>query len=155
RLRAEYMDEVPPDWMLVVHGVERDHALDVGGRQPQHFDDFRHVTVRDPAARPLHQPQRRQERRLPGGVARQDFVELLEHLFGEDGLVLLRARWLRRMRADTHRSTSPMTMSTEALIAIKSLNRCPAAIRGRAERLMNEGGRMRQRTGFAVPSDTR
>src|SRR3989441_6717573 len=93
--------------------------------------------------------------RLLGGITRQDLAQLLEGLGHEDRMVLFRARLRCRMCADTHRSTSPMTMSTDALIAMRSLNRCPSAIFGRAERLMNDGGRMRHRTGLAVPSDTR
>jgi hypothetical protein len=46
-------------------------------------------------------------------------------------------------------------MSTLALIAITSESSAPSHIRGRLERLMKDGGRIRQRTGLAVPSDTR
>src|SRR2546426_12722925 len=81
------------------------------------------------------------------------FRSLVQDLAGEDGLVLLGAR--RRVCRHAHRSTSPMTMSTDALIAIRSLNRWPSAILGSAERWMNDGGRIRHRTGFAVPSETR
>ena len=52
------------------------------------------------------------------------------------------------------RSISPMTMSMLALIAMTSDKRCPSTIFGIAARLTNDGGRMRQRTGFDVPSDT-
>src|SRR5260370_22892923 len=141
--------------MLVVHRVEGDDALDVGGREPEHLGDLGHVAVRDPATRLLHEPQRRQQGRLPRGVAGQDLVEPLERLVREDGSILLDARPGWRLRADTHRSTSPITMSTDALIAIRSLKRCPVAIWGSAERLMNDGGRIRQRTGLALPSETR
>jgi exopolyphosphatase/guanosine-5'-triphosphate,3'-diphosphate pyrophosphatase len=54
-----------------------------------------------------------------------------------------------------HRSISPMTMSTLALIAITSDNSTPSQSLGRQARLMKDGGRMRQRTGLAVPSDTK
>ena len=53
-----------------------------------------------------------------------------------------------------HRSISPITMSMLALIAITSLSRWPSTIFGIAERFTNDGGRMRQRTGFEVPSLT-
>src|SRR3989475_7523305 len=103
----------------------------------------------------LHQPERRQERPLLGGIAGEDVTQLLEGLAGEHRLIFLRGGVVGRARARAHRSTSPITMSTDALIAIRSESRCPSAILGRAARLMNDGGRMRQRTGLAVPSETR
>ena len=54
-----------------------------------------------------------------------------------------------------NRSTSPITMSTLALIAMTSEWSAPSHMVGRLERLMNEGGRIRQRTGLLVPSETR
>ena len=55
---------------------------------------------------------------------------------------------------NAHRSISPITISILALMAITSERRCPSTIFGIAERFTNDGGRMRQRTGFDVPSDT-
>src|SRR5207245_9899762 len=106
------------------------------------------VAAGDPAALLLRQPQRGQQGGLLRRVARADLLQPLQRLAGEDGRVFLRLDC-------AHRSTSPITMSTDALIAIKSLRRCPAAIFGSDDRLMNDGGRMRHRTGFAEPSDTR
>jgi hypothetical protein len=47
-----------------------------------------------------------------------------------------------------------MTMSMLALIAITSESKCPSTIFGIAERFTNDGGLMRHRTGFDVPSET-
>ena len=81
-----------------------------------------------------------------------EVAELLERLAREDGPVLFGAG---RRVVDVHRSISPMTMSTDALMAMRSLNRRPSAILAIDARLMKDGGRMRQRTGLAVPSDTK
>jgi hypothetical protein len=48
-----------------------------------------------------------------------------------------------------------MTMSTLALMAITSDSSAPSHIRGRLDRLMKDGGRMRHRAGLAVPSETK
>jgi hypothetical protein len=48
-----------------------------------------------------------------------------------------------------------MTISTLAMMAITTASRAPSHIFGRLDRLMNEGGLIRQRTGFAVPSETK
>jgi len=75
-------------------------------------------------------------------------VEALTRGTREDGTI----RFSRMM---VHRSISPITISTLALMAMTSDNRAPSQSRGSAARLMNDGGRIRHRTGFAVPSDTR
>src|SRR2546422_6297231 len=82
-------------------------------------------------------------------------LQLGEDLPGEHRLILFHPGLVGGARAHAHRSTSPITMSTDALMAIKSESRCPSAIFGSAARLMNDGGRIRQRTGLAVPSETR
>src|SRR2546427_7960023 len=89
------------------------------------------------------------------GVAGEDRLQLGEDLPGEHRLILFHPGLVGGARAHAHRSTSPITMSTDALMAIKSESRCPSAIFGSAARLMNDGGRIRQRTGLAVPSETR
>ena len=91
-------------------------------------------------------------RQACGRVLRIQRLEARQDLAGED-------RRVRRVgvgvRGPAHRSISPMTMSTLALMAITSDSSAPSHIRGSAERLRNEGGRMRQRTGLALPSDTK
>src|SRR6267378_1515819 len=146
RRRGADLHEVFPDGMLVVHRVKRHDALHVRGRQAEHLADLGHDAVGDPAVLALRDPKRRQQGGLLVGVALEDGLQLLQHFPSEDWLVVLLHR---------HRSTSPITMSTDALIATKSDSRWPSAILGSADRLMNDGGRMRQRTGLAVPSDTR
>ena len=69
RRRAD-LDEVPPDRMLVVHRVERHHALHVRRREAEHLGHLRHRRLGDPAARLLHHPERGQQRGLLGRVSR-------------------------------------------------------------------------------------
>ena len=105
----------------------------------------------------------------------------MKHLFGTDGIravageypldpptvaavgaSLVRSRVMRckvwrfepAYRAFAQRSISPMTMSMLALMAMTSESKCPSTIFGIAARFTKDGGRMRQRTGLAVPSDT-
>src|SRR5687767_40063 len=139
--------------MLVVHRVEGDHALHVRRREVEGFRDFGHPFLADPAARVLNEPQRGQERGHLGGVARQDVVELLATLSDEDGFIS-RRRTSHVRRLGVHRSISPMTISMLALMAMTSESRWPSTIFGIADRFTKDGGRMRQRTGLDVPSDT-
>ena len=53
-----------------------------------------------------------------------------------------------------HRSTSPSTMSMVPIRATRSETRCPFASRGRAWRLMKEGGRTCMRYGLFEPLET-
>jgi len=68
------------------------------------------------------------------------------------GQPALRGR--RRAAGSAHRSISPMTMSMLALMAMTSESKWPSTILGIAERFTKDGGRIRQRTGLDVPSDT-
>src|SRR6476661_3013227 len=164
RRRAD-LDEVLTDRVLVVHRVERHDALHVRRREIEHLGHLGHRVAAHPAALFLHDPERREQRRHLLRVAREELVELGAPRAGEDGDVRTRlvktvgqiagsalAPHLVTRRA--HRSISPMTMSMLALIAITSDNRWPSTIFGIADRFTNDGGRMRQRTGFDVPSDT-
>ena len=56
--------------------------------------------------------------------------------------------------AQTLRRHVPPLLFLLALIAMTSDNRWPSTIFGMALRFTNDGGRMRQRTGLAVPSLT-
>src|SRR2546421_13087193 len=127
-------------------------------RRPPRSTLFPYTTLfrsRNRAALVLRQPQGWEQRSLFGGIALEQHLQLLEDLHGEYRLILFGLGVVGRARAHAHRSTSPITMSTDALMAIRSESRCPSAIFGSAARLMNDGGRIRQRTGFAVPSETR
>src|SRR5207253_601421 len=99
----------------------------------------------DPAPHLLHDPERGQEARLLGRVPGEERIQPLaigsdEHRFvgcplggGAVGACLLCG----------HRSTSPITMSTLALMAMTSDSNAPSHIFGRLARLMNDGGRIR------------
>src|SRR5690606_21080966 len=160
--RGAHLDEVFANRMLVVHGVERDHALHVCGRDLGQLGHFRHGLLAHPAAVFLHHPWRGKQCCHPGWIAREEFLELCPARTNEHGLVRLVGcgnmwRKLRPRLTGTaaHLSISPITMSMLALMAITSDSRCPSTIFGMADRFTKAGGRMRQRTGFAVPSDTK
>src|SRR5690606_27723398 len=54
--RGAHLDEVFANRMLVVHGVEGDHALHVCGRDLEQLGNFRHGLLAHPAAVFLHHP---------------------------------------------------------------------------------------------------
>jgi len=153
--------------MLVVHGVKRDDALHVGGGQLEDLSDLGHRPFTHPPTLALHDPERGEQHGHLRWVSRQQRIELRAGGRREHGTVFLgvpmaaitvrcvTGRGVRRAYlGGRHRSISPITMSMLALIAITSDRRCPSTIFGIADRFTNDGGRMRQRTGFEVPSDT-
>src|SRR5690606_4209841 len=133
--------------MSVVHGVEGHHTTYVGRGDFQVERDLVDCFRGDPAVRLLRHPQRRQEQRLTSRILRRHRLEPGTTLGCEDGA--------GRCNVFAHLSTSPITISILALIAITSDKSAPSQSLGRTERLMNDGGLIRQRTGFAVPSETR
>src|SRR5687768_14799661 len=70
------LDEVLPHRMLVVHGVERDHALDVGRREIEQRGDLRHPFVANPASLTLYDPERGKQCRHFLRVTRNQLVQL-------------------------------------------------------------------------------
>ena len=147
RRRRADLDEVLPDRVLVVHRVEGDHALHVGRRELEDRRHFGHRRVAHPAALFLHDPKAGRSAAILVGIMRS-----AAHRARRVGRQRRPARMLDGRGA--HRSISPMTISMLALMAITSDSRWPSTILGIAERLTNDGGRMRQRTGLAVPSET-
>src|SRR2546423_2034490 len=92
------LDDVPAHRLQVEHVVEGRDRLAVRGRQIQSLPDLLEGLGRKPAAVPLlRDPQRRQDRRARDGVLRGHLPDLVDH-----------------------RSTSPMTVSREPTIAIRS-----------------------------------
>src|SRR6476661_705568 len=152
------------DRMLVIHRVESHDTLHVGRRQLENLGHLGHAVFTDPAALALNDPQCREKRGHLRRITSEKSIELLACLADEDWRVLrvvsgsvMRCHVGRLETAHfpgAHRSISPITMSMLALIAMTSERRCPSTIFGIAARLMNDGGLMRQRTGFEVPSET-
>ena len=142
-----------PDRMGMVHRVERDHALYIGRCELQHSRNFLDGRLRDPAPRLLYHPERRQQTGLLGGVILEELLETCAGIADEHRCMRSGVRPVASV--SHHRSTSPITISTLALIAMTSESKAPSHILGRLERLMNDGGRMRQRTGLLVPSETK
>src|SRR5512133_239653 len=130
------LDRVPPDGGKVEHVVEGRDRLAVPGRQAERGADLLERLGRQPAAvRLLGDPQRRQNRRAR-------FRELLPQL----------ANLRRQFRA--HRSTSPMSVSSEPTIAIRSATSASdmqVAVASSATKL---GARNLTRQGFGPPSET-
>src|SRR4029078_13473774 len=89
---------------------------------------------RQPAMLLLREPQRRQHRALRVGW-------------------VLRALGLDRLLQGAHRSTSPMTVSSEPTTAIMSAIRASCIIVAVACRATNEGARNLTRHGFGPPSE--
>jgi len=167
RGRRAHLDEIPSHRVLVVHGVESHHSLHVRRSQVEKTRDLDHSFLAYPAALALNDPERRQQRRHFRWIPFEKVVELALHFTREDRHVRLVSRFvvrcvIRRLDAadqlglggGRQRSISPMTMSMLALMAMTSERRWPSTIFGIAARLTKEGGRIRQRTGLAVPSDT-
>ena len=94
-----------PDRLQVVHVVEGRDGHAVGGRLLERLGDLAERLGREPAVALLREPQRRQRRRARHRVARAHLLDLVV-----ERLSLGRA----------HRSTSPMTASSEPTIAIRS-----------------------------------
>src|SRR6202035_3592033 len=96
-VRAD-LDEVPADRLEVVHVVEGRDRVAVGGRQVEGVRGFADRLWREPAVLLLRESQRRQGRRARAfRVARPYVLDLV---------------------VEAHRSTSPITESSEPTIAI-------------------------------------
>src|SRR5215213_11030640 len=105
--------------MRVVHGVEGHHALDVRRHEIEHVGHFADRRLGDPAAYLLHHPERGQKARLLGRVEREQLLEPCAGLADEHRLVRNRSRAMGAgCSVIAHRSTSPMTMSMLALMAM-------------------------------------
>src|SRR5581483_3486864 len=129
-VRAD-LDQVPSDGGQVEHVVEGRDGPAVGRRQLERVGDLAEGLGRQPAVALLSEPQRREDRRAA-----------LRILVGDRADLLLQSR---------HRSTSPMTVSSEPTIAIMSAisaSFIQVAVASSATRL---GARKRTRQGFGPP----
>ena len=123
---------MPPDRLEVEHVVEGRDRLDLGRRQLQGVRDLAQGLGRQPAAvLVLGHPQRRQDCRAPVRIVRQNRVEL-----------------------QGQRSTSPMTVSSEPTIAIRSAIQASAMQVAVACSATNDGARNLTRHGRGPPSET-
>ena len=112
--------------------------LHLGRRHATELGDFAHGLGDQPAVLLLGQVAQRDEGGALLGVERDQLLGLLAQ-FGVEV---------------AHRSTSPMTGSTEEMTATASAMVPPRSSNGRACRLTKLGARMCMRNGFEVPSET-
>ena len=122
------------DRLEMEHVIEGGDGLAVRGRQLESAGDLDERLRREPAVVLLGESERRQDRRPALGVLGGHLADLL---------------------GERHRSTSPITVSSEPTIAIMSAisdSRRSVAVACRATKL---GARKRTRHGFAPPSEQR
>src|SRR5690349_463904 len=135
-VRAD-LDRVPSDGRQVEHVVEGRDRLAVRGREPERGGDLFERLVGQPAAvLLLDKPQRRDRRRARVREPRAELANLRGQLLG------------------AQRSTSPMTVSSEPTIAIRSATSAfdtQVAVASSATKL---GARNLTRQGFGPPSET-
>ena len=167
RQRAAHLHDERADRPRVKHRVERHDVFDVGWRTADDTRDVRDGAERHVAELPLHEIERRQNRRpAPYGIFR---VPLCDRLEAFTVLRRIRKRLpivdrhlpLRSMElaiidfgVKCHLSTSPMTTSIEPITAMTSAMRPPRIIFGSAWHASSDGDRAFNRQGRLVPSET-
>src|SRR4051812_17023716 len=128
------LDRVPADGRQVEHVVEGRDCLAIRGGRAERVADLLERLGRQPAAVLfLREAQRRQDRRARVGILRGDLANLA---------------------GKAHRSTSPMTVSSEPTIAIRSATSASdmqVAVASSATKL---GARNLTRHGFGPPFET-
>ena len=130
--------DVGADGLDVQHVVEGGGAPHLGRGHAAQLGDLAHGLGDQPAVLLLGQVAQRDERRARLGVERDQLLGPGADVGGEVA----------------HRSTSPMTGSTEEMTATASAMVPPRSSNGRACRLTKLGARMCMRNGFEVPSET-
>src|SRR5919197_5043669 len=126
------LDEVPPDGLQVEHVVEGRDRLAVRGREIERLAHLLERLRREPAAVPLlRDPERGQNRRARHRVLRRDGADLVDH-----------------------RSTSPITVSSEPTMAIRSATSAFDMQVAVASRATNDVPRNFKRQGRGPPSET-
>ena len=133
-VRAD-LDQVLPDRLQMVHVVEGRDRHAVRGRLVERLRDLAERLGREPAVALLREPQRRQRRRARDRIERAHLLDL----------VVQRA----------HRSTSPMTASSEPTIAIRSATAASVMQVAVACSAAKDGARNLTRQGLGPPSETR
>ena len=137
-VRAD-LDHVPADGLQVEHVVEARDRLAVRRRQLERLADLAEGLGREPAAvLLLREPERGQDGRAALRVLRRDLLDPVVRVAGGG-----------------HRSTSPMTVSSEPTIAIRSATSASLMHVAVASRATNDGARNFTRHGFGPPSETR
>ena len=167
RQRAAHLHDELPDRPRVEHRVERHDVFDVRRRAADDACDVLDGAERDVAELPLHEIQRRQNRRPASyrvfRIPLRDRLEALailrrirKRLPIVDRHLPLRSMQLAivDLRVKCHRSTSPMTTSIEPMTAMTSAMRPPRIICGSAWHASSDGDRAFSRQGRLVPSDT-
>ena len=167
RQRGADLQHVLAHRPAVEHHVVRDHVFDFGGGAADHLRDMAHHVVGDVALLLLREIQRVQHRRhaVLRRVMRRELLELARGCSGGVGelrafrqrrphraMPLLGAVRHRGMKA--HRSTSPITTSSEPITAITSAIMPPTTNLCSAWQAYSPGARMCTRHGRLVPSDT-
>ena len=127
------------DGLGVQHVIEAGGAAYLRRGHAAQLGDLGHGLGAQPAVLLLGQVAQRDERGTRLGVERHELLCPLADVLVEVA----------------HRSTSPMTGSTEEITATASAMRPPRSSSGRACRLTKLGPRMWRRYGFDVPSETR
>src|SRR5262249_48210489 len=140
----------------IEHRVEGRDLKRADVRHAKEFRDMPDRGFRQPTAGLLLcAPEHRNDRRLLAAF------RVLRELFlgpGEVGLAegkALRLHFGRREAADTHRSTSPNTMSIEPRMAETSASMCPRVRKSIACRCAKPGARILHLYGLLVPSATK
>ncbi len=131
-------DHVGADRLEVQHVVEAGGSLHLGGRHTAELGDVVHRLGGQPPVLCLSQVAERDQGRARLGVERDEVVGLRPGVRVEVA----------------HRSTSPMTGSTEEMTATASAIIAPRRSSGSACRLTKLGARMCIRYGLDVPSET-
>src|SRR5262249_6094044 len=132
-VRAD-LDEVSSDGTKMEHVVERRDGLAERGRRTERVGALAERLRREVSVLLLREAKRRQRRRLPVRVLRLDLLHLVV--------------------VGTHRSHSPMTVSSDPRIAIMSATRESATHVAVASSATNDGARNFTRHGRGPPSET-
>src|SRR5262249_51630810 len=128
------LDQVLPDGLQVEHVVEGRDCVAVRRRQVQRVRDLADRVRRQPAVLVLGEAERRDRRGARAlGKARAHLLDLV---------------------VQRHRSTSPITVSSEPTIAIMSATSASLMQVAVASSATNEGARNFTRQGFGPPSET-
>jgi hypothetical protein len=129
-----HLDHVPPRRRELQHVVERGDGLAECGRRAESVCAFAQRLLRQIAVLLLRKPQRRQCCGAPVRILRLDLLYVFV--------------------VGAHRSTSPMTVSSEPTIAIMSATSAWRMHVAVASSATNDGARNFTRHGFGPPSDT-
>src|SRR5215211_142807 len=130
-----HLDDVPSDRLEVVHVVEGGDRLDLGRREVHRVGDLAQRLRREPTSMAfLREAQRAHDGRAPLRIPLPQPVDLRDEV--------------------AHLSTSPMTVSNEPTIAIRSATSASRMHVAVASSATNDGARNFTRHGLGPPSET-